>query len=99
MCDIVCPGGARFATPCVYVTPPPPLPIHSCGGGQASNLVVEAVTREKAGVLVHCSDGWDRTPQITALAQLCIDAHYRTIQGFAGLVRASPRIVAHRLRR
>jgi predicted protein tyrosine phosphatase len=54
--------------------------------------VVEAVTREKAGVLVHCSDGWDRTPQITALAQLCIDAHYRTIQGFACLVSASPRI-------
>ena len=44
------------------------------------------MTREKAGVLVHCSDGWDRTPQISALAQLCIDAHYRTIQGFACLV-------------
>ncbi|CAG0890100.1 unnamed protein product, partial [Darwinula stevensoni] len=33
-------------------------------------------------VLVHCSDGWDRTAQVCALAQLFLDSHYRTIQGF-----------------
>lgn len=41
---------------------------------------------EKASVLVHCSDGWDRTSQLTALAQIMIDSHYRTIRGFALLV-------------
>jgi hypothetical protein len=32
-------------------------------------------------VLVHCSDGWDRTAQMVALAQLMLDPHYRTIAG------------------
>jgi protein tyrosine phosphatase len=31
-------------------------------------------------VLVHCSDGWDRTSQLTSLAQLLIDPYYRTIE-------------------
>lgn len=33
-------------------------------------------------VLVHCSDGWDRTAQLTSLAQLLLDPFYRTIDGF-----------------
>ncbi|XP_053617687.1 myotubularin-related protein 4 isoform X2 [Plodia interpunctella] len=36
--------------------------------------------------LVHCSDGWDRTPQIVATAQLILDPHYRTIEGFRILI-------------
>lgn len=39
-----------------------------------------------ASVLVHCSDGWDRTPQLVALAQLILDPYYRSIRGFAALV-------------
>ncbi len=35
---------------------------------------------------VHCSDGWDRTPQLTATAQLLLDPFYRTADGFAVLV-------------
>ena len=38
------------------------------------------------GVLVHCSDGWDRTAQVCSLAELLIDPYYRTIKGFAILV-------------
>jgi hypothetical protein len=38
-------------------------------------------------VLIHCSDGWDRTSQLTALAQLILSPHYRTIEG---LVPPSP---------
>ena len=33
-------------------------------------------------VLVHCSDGWDRTAQTCALAQIMLDPYYRTITGF-----------------
>ena len=37
-------------------------------------------------VLVHCSDGWDRTAQICSLAQIIIDPFFRTIKGFAILI-------------
>jgi hypothetical protein len=37
---------------------------------------------EGDSVLVHCSDGWDRTSQMTSLAMLMLDPHYRTINGF-----------------
>ena len=36
--------------------------------------------------LVHCSDGWDRTSQISALAPLLLDPFYRTRRGFAVLI-------------
>lgn len=38
------------------------------------------------GVLVHCSDGWDRTPQITSLSSIILDPYYRTAAGFFVLV-------------
>ena len=37
-------------------------------------------------VLVHCSDGWDRTAQICSVTQLLLDPYYRTLQGFAVLI-------------
>lgn len=43
--------------------------------------------RERVSVLVHCSDGWDRTAQLTSLTQLLLDPYYRTLQGFAVLVQ------------
>jgi hypothetical protein len=36
--------------------------------------------------LVHCSDGWDRTSQLTSLAQLMLDPYFRTIEGFEVLI-------------
>uniref|UniRef100_A0A8C6UZ28 phosphatidylinositol-3,5-bisphosphate 3-phosphatase n=1 Tax=Neogobius melanostomus TaxID=47308 RepID=A0A8C6UZ28_9GOBI len=53
---------------------------------KASLLVVNAVDRDQRPVLVHCSDGWDRTPQIVALSKLLLDPYYRTIEGFQVLV-------------
>merc|ERR1719336_3723921 len=38
-------------------------------------------------VMVHCSDGWDRTSQITGLAQICLDVECRTPQGFLILIQ------------
>merc|ERR1719433_2195085 len=37
-------------------------------------------------VVVHCSDGWDRTSQTCALACLMLDGYYRTVQGFQALI-------------
>ncbi|RLN70414.1 hypothetical protein BBJ28_00005001 [Nothophytophthora sp. Chile5] len=48
--------------------------------------IARVLELEGASVLVHCSDGWDRTAQLCALAQLMIDPYYRTIRGFAVLV-------------
>lgn len=45
-----------------------------------------ALEHEGRPVLVHCSDGWDRTPQITSLTQLMLDPYYRSIEGFQILV-------------
>ncbi|KAL4450968.1 hypothetical protein ABPG74_021290 [Tetrahymena malaccensis] len=38
-------------------------------------------------VVVHCSDGWDRTSQLCSLAQIFLDPYYRTIEGFCTLVQ------------
>ncbi|KAG5844083.1 myotubularin-like [Anguilla anguilla] len=38
-------------------------------------------------VVVHCSDGWDRTAQLCALAMLMLDSYYRTLQGFQVLLQ------------
>lgn len=48
-------------------------------------------------VLVHCSDGWDRTAQLSALAQFIIDPYYRTIDGFAVLVEKEWCAAGHKL--
>ncbi|KAM4545046.1 phosphatidylinositol-3,5-bisphosphate 3-phosphatase MTMR4 isoform 2-T2 [Odontesthes bonariensis] len=53
---------------------------------KAATLVCSAVEREGRPVLVHCSDGWDRTPQIVALAKVLLDPYYRTLEGFQVLV-------------
>lgn len=46
---------------------------------KAAVTLVTAIERDARPVLVHCSDGWDRTPQIVALAELLLDPYYRTI--------------------
>ncbi|XP_069817562.1 phosphatidylinositol-3,5-bisphosphate 3-phosphatase MTMR3 isoform X2 [Dendropsophus ebraccatus] len=53
---------------------------------KSSLLVVHALDRDQRPVLVHCSDGWDRTPQIVALSKLLLDPYYRSIEGFQVLV-------------
>lgn len=48
--------------------------------------VADKVSSGKMSVVVHCSDGWDRTAQLTSLAMLMLDSFYRTITGFEVLV-------------
>jgi len=49
-----------------------------------------------ACVVVHCSDGWDRTSQVCALAQLLVDPRFRTREGFAELVEKDWRRFGYR---
>ena len=42
--------------------------------------IAAAIDIKGCPVMVHCTDGWDRTPQLTSLAQLILDPYYRTIQ-------------------
>ncbi|CAH8538286.1 unnamed protein product [Schistosoma haematobium] len=41
---------------------------------------------EGNSVLVHCSDGWDRTAQVCALAQIILDPYYRTFLGLQVII-------------
>lgn len=47
------------------------------GAGQ----IVQTVHVNHSHVVLHCSDGWDRTSQLSALTQLCLDPYYRTFEG------------------
>ncbi|XP_072995261.1 phosphatidylinositol-3-phosphatase myotubularin-1-like [Typha latifolia] len=51
-----------------------------------SAWIAARVALESASVLVHCSDGWDRTTQLVSLACLLLDPYYRTFKGFQALV-------------
>eukprot|EP00697_Spironema_sp_BW2_P017225 gnl/Spiro4/8833_TR4650_c0_g1_i1.p1 gnl/Spiro4/8833_TR4650_c0_g1~~gnl/Spiro4/8833_TR4650_c0_g1_i1.p1 ORF type:complete len:716 (-),score=188.48 gnl/Spiro4/8833_TR4650_c0_g1_i1:55-2202(-) len=48
--------------------------------------VADLLENKSASVIVHCSDGWDRTSQLVSLVQLLCDGYYRTVRGFAVLV-------------
>ncbi|KAL7078190.1 hypothetical protein ACQ4LE_002056 [Meloidogyne hapla] len=48
---------------------------------------LKSLCNEGTSVLVHCSDGWDRTTQIVSLCMLIADPHYRTFEGFEFLIR------------
>ena len=53
---------------------------------------------ERCSVLVHCSDGWDRTPQICSIAQIILDPYYRTLEGFFTLVEKEWCAFGHKLK-
>ncbi|XP_074072297.1 phosphatidylinositol-3,5-bisphosphate 3-phosphatase MTMR6 isoform X4 [Macrotis lagotis] len=52
----------------------------------AAIFLAKAIVVESASVLVHCSDGWDRTSQVCSLGALLLDSYYRTIKGFMVLI-------------
>ncbi|EXJ95905.1 hypothetical protein A1O1_01030 [Capronia coronata CBS 617.96] len=51
-----------------------------------AGLIARQVGLQHSHVLIHCSDGWDRTSQLSALSQICLDPYYRTLEGFMVLV-------------
>lgn len=52
----------------------------------ASSSLARKVEQQTLSCIVHCSDGWDRTAQLSSLAQIMLDPYYRTIDGFRALV-------------
>ncbi|KAF5537981.1 myotubularin related 1 [Fusarium phyllophilum] len=58
--------------------------IHDVLDGSA--IIARQIGINHSHVLIHCSDGWDRTSQLSALAQIMLDPYYRTIEGFIVLV-------------
>ncbi|XP_016384918.1 myotubularin-related protein 7-like isoform X2 [Sinocyclocheilus rhinocerous] len=47
----------------------------------AGIFIAKAVAEDGVSVLVHCSDGWDRTAQACSVASVLLDPYYRTIKG------------------
>ncbi|XP_037327403.1 myotubularin-related protein 7b isoform X2 [Pungitius pungitius] len=52
----------------------------------AGLFIAKAVADEGVSVLVHCSDGWDRTAQACSVASILLDPYYRTIKGLMVLI-------------
>jgi hypothetical protein len=48
--------------------------------------IVKNIHVYNSHVLVHCSDGWDRTAQLVSTSELCLDPYYRTLRGFQVLI-------------
>jgi hypothetical protein len=49
-------------------------------------FVANKIEKEKMPVVVNCSDGWDRTAQVTSIAMMLLDPFYRTLKGFVYLI-------------
>lgn len=47
-----------------------------------TSLFIAEALEEGVNVVVHCSDGWDRTAQVCSLSSLILDPYYRTISGY-----------------
>ncbi|CEJ54293.1 Putative Protein phosphatase [Penicillium brasilianum] len=59
---------------------------HIGGILEGARLIARQVGLQHSHVLIHCSDGWDRTSQLSALSQICLDPYFRTMEGFMVLV-------------
>lgn len=65
-----------------------------------TKLLINKMHSENRHCIIHCryhpytyfgllikSDGWDRTAQLSSLAQICLDSYFRTLEGFSILVQ------------
>ncbi|XP_055749476.1 myotubularin-related protein 7-like isoform X2 [Salvelinus fontinalis] len=52
----------------------------------AGVFIAKAVAEEGISVVVHCSDGWDRTAQACSVASVLLEPYYRTMKGLMLLI-------------
>ncbi|KAK2955554.1 putative Phosphoinositide 3-phosphatase [Blattamonas nauphoetae] len=64
-----------------------------------SVLVIPSVSPEsESSILIHCSDGWDRTSSLSSLTSLLLDPYFRTYDGFLNLIEKEWVAFGHRFR-
>ncbi|KAG5440913.1 hypothetical protein PCK2_000068 [Pneumocystis canis] len=63
---------------------------------EGSVFIARTIHIDYSHVLIHCSDGWDRTSLLSSLAQLCLDPYYRTFEGFMVLIEKDWLSFGHR---
>ncbi|CAJ1380577.1 unnamed protein product [Effrenium voratum] len=65
---------------------------------QCANYVVHEIETLRCNAVIHCSDGWDRTAQVSSVAMLCMDPHYRSLRGLLLLIQKEFCNFGHRFR-
>ena len=60
--------------------------------------IYNSIEKEKNNVLIHCSDGWDRTSQLSCVSQILLDEYYRTLEGFIILIEKDWMSFGHQFR-
>ena len=51
---------------------------------------ISQLVSEGNNVLIHCTKGWDRTPQLVAISEILLDPYYRTFEGFVDIKEEKP---------
>lgn len=59
-------------------------------------FIAKAIAEEGVSVLVHCSDGWDRTAQVCSMACVLLDPFYRTVKGLMVLIERDWVLFGHK---
>ena len=75
---------------------PWPTYVGRCMGGGAT--IVRQMHEVGRTIVVHCSDGWDRTAQLAAFPVVCMDPFYRTMDGFRVVCQREWNSFGHKLR-
>ncbi|KAK2961282.1 putative Phosphoinositide 3-phosphatase [Blattamonas nauphoetae] len=60
----------------------------------SARSLVEALSAHH--ILIHCTDGWDRTPALTSLISILSNPYFRTIHGFLTLIDREWCLFGHR---
>jgi len=65
---------------------------------KSSFQIYNSIYVDYSNILIHCSDGWDRTSQLCALSQILLDKYYRTLDGFICLIEKDWLSFGHQFR-